>query len=145
MLQDGLGSIRAEVDASADVLTSQSYAPYGLPFNISGNFTSPFGFTGEQVDSNGLNYNRARYYNPMIGTFTALDPFEGIQNRPMSLNGYSWVEGNPINLTDAIGLYLKCTLVGTRRTTIRPKRIEYTQTIGGKVEEIEVNSIDFFC
>ncbi|QPC82464.1 RHS repeat-associated core domain-containing protein [Phototrophicus methaneseepsis] len=87
------------------MLASQSYAPYGLPFDAFGTFASPFGFTGEQVDSNGLNYNRARYYNPMIGTFTALDPFEGIQNRPMSLNGYSWVEGNVTNAADPTGKY----------------------------------------
>jgi len=38
-----------------------------------------------------------------MGTFTALDPFEGIHERPMSLNGYGYVHGNPINLTDASG------------------------------------------
>nr|WP_275944777.1 RHS repeat-associated core domain-containing protein [Phototrophicus methaneseepsis] len=103
MLQDGLGSVRTEVDVNADVLASQSYAPYGLPIDLNGSFDSPFGFTGEQIDSNALNYNRARYYNPMIGTFTALDPWEGIQNRPMSLNGYSWVEGNVINAVDPSG------------------------------------------
>ncbi|QPC82466.1 RHS repeat-associated core domain-containing protein [Phototrophicus methaneseepsis] len=94
------------MDASADVLASQSYAPYGLPFDISGSFELSFGFTGEQTDANDLLYLRARYYAPEIGVFTALDPFEGIQNRPMSLNGYSWVEGNPINNVDPNGNFI---------------------------------------
>ena len=29
--------------------------------------------------------------------FTALDPFEGTAQRPMSLNGYSYVDGDPVN------------------------------------------------
>lgn len=32
-----------------------------------------------------------------------LDPFEGMANRPMSLNGYSWVEGNVPNRVDPSG------------------------------------------
>jgi hypothetical protein len=46
---------------------------------------------------------RARDYHPALGVFTALDPFEGVVDRPMSLNGYSWVEGNVPNMTDASG------------------------------------------
>ncbi len=36
--------------------------------------------------------------------FTALDPWEGKTCTPMSLNGYSWVEGNAINLIDETGM-----------------------------------------
>ena len=53
--------------------------------------------------ANGLLYLRARYYAPTLGIFPSLDPFEGTMQRPLSLNGYSWVEGNPINLTDPSG------------------------------------------
>jgi RHS repeat-associated protein len=61
-----------------------------------------YDFTGEPLDSNGLLYLRARYYNPAAGVFTAPDPFEGcVTGRAMSLNGYSWVEGNVPN--DAVG------------------------------------------
>lgn len=97
MAQDGLGSVRAEFDANKQFVASQDYAPYGLPFNTIGTFVGSFGYAGEQIDDTGLSYNRARYYNPALGTFTGLDPFEGIFNEPMSLNGYSWVEGNVVN------------------------------------------------
>ena len=53
-------------------------------------------------------YLRARYYDPALSTFTALDPFEGLVQRPMSLNGYSWVEGNPVVNTDASGMLPQC-------------------------------------
>jgi len=42
-------------------------------------------------------------YDPATGVFTALDPFEGTMQRPMSMNGYSWVEGNTPNWTDPTG------------------------------------------
>jgi len=70
-----------------------------------------YGFTGEQYDStNDMLYLRARHYKPGVGVFTALDPFEGMAQRPMSLNGYSWVEGNVTNLIDPQGLYCQGSL-----------------------------------
>jgi len=103
MLDDGLGSVRGQVDEFADVVASQMYDPYGQPFDIMGTFVGDFGYAGEQIDSNGLSYNRARTYNPSLGAFTSLDPFEGVNSVPMSLNGYSYVHNNPVNLTDPNG------------------------------------------
>lgn len=102
-LEDGLGSIRVNVDSTGGVLESRNYDPYGNSFNPTGTSQTDYGFTGEPTDSNGLLYLRARYYNPAVGVFTALDPFEGMTDRPMSLNGYSWVEGNTPNAVDLNG------------------------------------------
>ena len=63
-----------------------------------------YGFTGEPTDGNELLYLRARYYAPNLGVFTGLDPWEGTFDRAMSLNGYSWVEGNVPNRTDPSGM-----------------------------------------
>ncbi|MGJ3239890.1 MAG: peptidoglycan DD-metalloendopeptidase family protein [Anaerolineae bacterium] len=98
--QDGLGSVRAVVDDSASVERSMAYDPYGNP---TGSLPLDFGFTGEQTDENGSVFLRARYYEPELGVFNALDPFEGLLDRPMSLNGYSWVHGNPVMNTDPTG------------------------------------------
>jgi RHS repeat-associated protein len=88
------------VNAMSDVLSTTTYSPYGVPDSpISG-----FAFTGEQRDTNGLQYHHARYYNAGLGTWASLDPFEGIRDRPMSLNGYAWVEGNVMNGIDPSGL-----------------------------------------
>jgi len=100
MLQDGLGSLRGVADHSAAVLWSGSPAPYGGYFDEAGTRQTHYGFTGEPMDDNGLLYLRARYYDPAAGVFTALDPFEGKICDPMSLNGYSYVAGNPINMVD---------------------------------------------
>jgi RHS repeat-associated protein len=108
--QDGLGSVRGVVDNSVGVQESRLYGPYGEPFGSTGTSQTSYGFTGEPTDANGLLYLRARYYNPTIGTFMSLDPFEGMQDRPMSLNGYSWVEGNVPNMVDPSGLQAEATI-----------------------------------
>jgi uncharacterized protein RhaS with RHS repeats len=62
-VQDGLGSVRSVVDGALAVDSIQSYSPYGEALEP-GPFGSPFTFTGEQTDANGLVYLRARYYDP---------------------------------------------------------------------------------
>ncbi len=104
MAQDGLGSVRGVVDNSVGVQESRNYDPIGNPFGVTGTSQTSFGFTGEQTDTNGQVYLRARYYDPSIGVFSGLDPFKGLRDRPMSLNGYSWVEGNVPNGTDPSGM-----------------------------------------
>ncbi len=104
MVQDGLGSVREVVDNSVGVLWSTNYDPYGNPFGATGTGQTGYGFTGEQTDTNGQVYLRARYYNPNIGVFTARDSFEGRYDRAMTLNGYNWVEGNVPNRIDPSGL-----------------------------------------
>ncbi len=44
-----------------------------------------------------------RYYSPALGVFTSRDPFEGVVGRAMSYNGYTYAEGNPVNLVDPTG------------------------------------------
>jgi RHS repeat-associated protein len=89
--------VRGVIANNLTPLESRLYAPYGT-------LQTPYGFTGEPTDGNALLYLRARYYAPSLGVFTALDPLEGIVQRAMSLNGYSWVEGNTINYVDPSGL-----------------------------------------
>jgi RHS repeat-associated protein len=101
-MSDGLGSVRGWIDGSQNFVSDVDYNPYGVPDSA----VAGFGFTGEMTDANGLVYLRARYYDPNVGVFASLDPFEGVHGRPMSVNGYSWVEGNPINWVDPTG---KCT------------------------------------
>jgi RHS repeat-associated protein len=102
LLEDGLGSIRGLVNAQGSPTETTTYTPFGQPegTGLSG---TDFGFTGEYTDETELLYLRARYMNPTMGGFVSLDPFEGVSARPMSLNGYSWVEGNPIDMIDPSG------------------------------------------
>ncbi len=68
-----------------------------------GTASSIFGYSGEQLDTTGLIYLRARYLNPRLGLFLARDPWEGDMLRPGSMNGFNYVEGNPVNAVDPTG------------------------------------------
>ena len=107
MAQDGLGSVRAKIDNVAAIQQTHEYDSYGNYIGTapSGSY---FGFTGEQTDGNRQVYLRARYYNPSMGIFPSLDSNEGRTSTPMSLNGYSYVHGNPIMNTDPTGMTCQC-------------------------------------
>jgi RHS repeat-associated protein len=95
---DGLGSVRQLNDAGGSVGLAQTFDPYGNGFSKSGTAISKLGYSGEQTDSNGFVYLRARFYNPASGRFLNTDPSR--QER----NPYSYGFGNPIFNTDPSGL-----------------------------------------
>jgi len=104
MLADGLGSVRGVVSSAAGVLEHRHFDPFGNLF-AGAMSQSEYGFTGEPFDSaTGMLYLRARHYRPTNGTFVSRDPFEGTMSRPMSRNGYSWVEGRVADGRDASGM-----------------------------------------
>jgi RHS repeat-associated protein len=93
--------MESHVSSHSKAGTGSSYI--GGMIEQHGTRQTPYGFTGEIEDENGLLYLRARYLSSQFGNFLSLDPLEGMVDRPMSLNGYSYVEGNPVNWTDACG------------------------------------------
>ena len=62
------------------------------------------GELGVAMDSNGLYYMRARYYNPEIKRFINQDVMTGSITDTPTLNRYAYVNGNPISLNDPFGL-----------------------------------------
>ncbi len=107
IVQDGLNSVRMEVDDNLAVQAAQNYGPYGVPFGGQGTFGLPFAFTGEPTDANGLVYLRARYYSPALGVFPNLDPVEGVMQQAMSLNRYGYTQWNPTNRVDPSGMLME--------------------------------------
>ncbi len=73
-LTDALGSVRQLVDENGTLTCTQAYQPYGESLSSEGSGTSNYGFTGEWTDGSGLQYLRARYYDPETGTFLSRDP-----------------------------------------------------------------------
>ena len=108
LLPDALGSVRQIVDANGNVTLAKSYEPYGTVLTSTGTASSIFGYSGEEVDTTGLIYLRARYMNPWLGIFLARDPWSGDQMRPGSMNGFDNVEGNPVNRVDPSGNGIDC-------------------------------------
>jgi len=102
-LGDALGSVRQLADTAGAVTLTQSYAPYGEVTQSVGTSQTSYGFTNEFTDPNGLVYLRARYYAPTDGRFISRDTWNGDYNRPLSLNRWGYVEGNPILFTDPSG------------------------------------------
>jgi RHS repeat-associated protein len=74
------------------------YNPYGTVRYEDGTLPTDKRFTGEQVDgATGLQYLRARYYDPAIGRFLGRDPLPFV-------NRYAYVGNNPANYVDPYGL-----------------------------------------
>jgi RHS repeat-associated protein len=96
---DHLGSTRALTDDSGNVLEQLNYDSFG---NSTGSNYTRYTYTGREFDSDtGLDYYRARFYDPQIGRFISEDPagFRG------SSNWYSYVANEPTNSTDPMGLW----------------------------------------
>jgi RHS repeat-associated protein len=70
-----------------------------------GAVATEFQFAGEQTDPTGLQYLRARYYDPSTGRFLSRDPFLGVGQRAASLNRYAYAEGNPAVVADPSGYF----------------------------------------
>ncbi|MFA7486382.1 MAG: RHS repeat-associated core domain-containing protein, partial [Phycisphaerae bacterium] len=50
-------------------------------------------------------YNRARWYNPLIGLFNQVDPYSGNTSDPQSLHKYLYCHANPVNAIDPSGRF----------------------------------------
>lgn len=103
LLYDGHGSTRMLVDATGQPLTGQvfRYDAFGNRLDSATALTSLL-YSGEQTDPTGLQYLRARYYEPRIGRFTRLDPLPGCTNDPLSLHRYLYCHGGPITYIDPL-------------------------------------------
>jgi RHS repeat-associated protein len=63
-----------------------------------------YGYTAEyQGEYIKLIYLRSRFLSPETGRFQTKDSWQGNYNRPLSLNRWNYVEGNPINSIDPSG------------------------------------------
>ncbi len=90
----------------SEVVLAKGYKPYGSVLTSIGDENMHYGFTSEWTDSTGLIHLRARYYAPGQGRLVNRDVWEGDSTRPLSLNAWNYVEGNPINYTDPSGMCL---------------------------------------
>jgi|GEM_PF-6890657 RHS repeat-associated protein len=99
---DGQGSVIALVDPSGVQWAAYACDPYGdhaTATATSGSLPpNPWRWIGGYLDPTGLYKMGARYYDPVQGRFTQLDPVAG-----GSANGYDYCAGDPVNCSDRSG------------------------------------------
>jgi len=101
---NGHGDVVNLIDSSGQVLNSYTYDMWGNPLAVQEIVDNPFRYSGEYWDdSTGLQYLRARWYDPSIGRFISEDTYEGELNNPLSLNLYTYVYNNPLIFIDPTG------------------------------------------
>jgi RHS repeat-associated protein len=99
---DAAGSPMVATDASGAVVWKETYRPYGERVNNppaeAGN---SIGFAGRPYDAaTGLSYAGARYYDPGLGRFLAVDPAVVDPERFHGINRYAYAENNPHRYVD---------------------------------------------
>ena len=101
---DGLGSTRALTNASGVVTDRYVYDANGRILAQTGSTSTRTCSRDEQRDPRlGLDYLRARYFQPSTGRFLGRDPLSGILTLPITQHPYAYAGDNPVNLTDPTG------------------------------------------
>jgi RHS repeat-associated protein len=99
--QDQLGSTRGLLDAAGTTAATYTYDPNGNLKSSTGSVSDPFQYAGQYTDSeSGLQYLRARYYDPSTQQFLTVDPMSEVTGEP-----YTYTGGNPVNGVDPLGLF----------------------------------------
>ena len=97
-----MGSIRALTDSAGSVSGTATYDAYGVVLTTTGT-TTPCGYAGQYTDAeSGLQYLRARYYDPATAQFLTVDPLLAQTDQ-----AYAYADGSPTNKTDPSGLARK--------------------------------------
>ena len=102
---DHLGSPVAATDERSDLLWRAHFRTYGeRQENPADAAFGNVGYTGHMQDAdNSLVYMQARYYDPLIGRFLAVDPVGVRTSNPMSFNRYLYGSNNPQKYVDPDG------------------------------------------
>ena len=114
---DDRGSTVALTDNTGAVSDTFAYGPYGENFGRTGSSQTPFLYNakyGVQTDENGLLSMRSRFYSPALKRFINEDSYLGSPEEPLTLNRYTFANGDPIRLSDPFGFMASDAHVGTR-------------------------------
>ena len=104
-LSDHLGSSTLELNGQAELLTQESYYPYGATAwwaakNSVQAQHKTLRYSGKELDASGLYYYGFRYYAPWLQRWISADP----GGDGDGLNLYAMVRNNPITFKDSLGL-----------------------------------------
>ena len=83
---------------------TENYTPWGEKLDSPIPLAGDLGYTGHQSDvATGLTYMQARYYDPVLGRFMAVDPVPFTAENPTTFNRYTYANGNPYKFVDRDG------------------------------------------
>ncbi|MEV6598723.1 RHS repeat-associated core domain-containing protein [Actinoplanes sp. NPDC051346] len=99
-LTDAVGSTVALVDG-AGAVASYTYGPFGTTTLTGNDGGNPYRYTGREDDGTGLQYNRARYYSPVLQRFISEDPLGAYSG---DASPYTYAQNQPTARTDPDGL-----------------------------------------
>jgi len=103
-LYDGRGSVTGNTWHNGMLTDVYQYDPYGKVTLGSTKHTEFYGYNAESYNPNtGLEYLRARYYNPNKGRFFQEDGYLGNITDPLTLNRYAYTKNSPLNYMDPSG------------------------------------------
>ncbi|MEH6892050.1 RHS repeat-associated core domain-containing protein, partial [Bacillus sp. JJ864] len=101
------GDVIAMTDENGQVVANYEYDAWGnvLKSDAKGIAAeNPFGYAGYMYDKEiGMYYLIARYYNPTHGVFLSVDPDPGDEDDPITQNGYTYADNNPVMHVDPDG------------------------------------------
>jgi RHS repeat-associated protein len=150
--EDGLGSVRMMTDVSGVITETRNYAPYGSVLSQSGTSQTVYGFRRRANGRQRIELQPRTLLQPSLGAFTALDPFEGLEERPMSMNGYSYAENNPANWTDPSGEFVQAALAAAAAIAAGMTLTEFILAVGAllgiavfSITAIWCNANNCFC
>ena len=97
------GDIGYQHDAAGNVSATRVYDPLGAVTGQTGALTA-LGYQGDYTDpTSGDVWMGARWYRPGTGSFTSRDTVFGHLSTPVSLNRYTYANGNPLGMWDPDG------------------------------------------
>ncbi|MDO7897717.1 RHS repeat-associated core domain-containing protein [Pseudomonas citrulli] len=105
-LTDHLGSSSLELDSEAEVISRETYHPFGSTAWFAGRSEveasyKTVRYSGKERDATGLYYYGFRYYAPWLQRWINPDPAGNVDG----LNRYNFLRGGPVGRIDSYGLW----------------------------------------
>ena len=101
---DDLGSTASLTNANGEAVNTYAYSPFGQSLHSSETIPNDFEFVGQSgvvQEANGLNFMRARFYDPTTGRFISQDP---LRLTAGDSNFYRYVGNEVVTYSDPSGL-----------------------------------------
>lgn len=103
-VQNRHGDLAWLVDTAGTATDSRVWEPYGAVAGSTGSADPSLGYQGDFTDpTTGNVWMGARWYQPSSATFTSRDDVFGQLHTPISLNRYTYANGDPLEFFDPTG------------------------------------------